>query len=147
MNMNKLLIIFTLAIGIAACKSNDKTEAGKSGNDNTVIDSAATTSIAWLDSTFIDLGKIKQGAEVEVTFRFKNTGDKPLVIKDVRAGCGCTVPEKPTEPFSPDEEGKIKAKFSSIGQQIGEHIKNVTVVANTNPESTFILHFRVEVTE
>jgi hypothetical protein len=145
--MKKLVIICAVILGIAACKSNDKKDSDKNGNANVAIDSAATTSISWLDSTFIDIGKIKQGAEVEVTFRFKNIGNKPLVIKDVRAGCGCTIPEKPSEPFSPGQEGKIKAKFNSQGQSISEHIKNVTVVANTSPESTFILHFRVEVTE
>lgn len=145
--MNKLIITLAVALTIAACNSNDKTNAETNGNDTSTIDSAATTSIAWLDSTYLDMGKLKKGAEVEVTFRFKNTGNKPLVIKDVKAGCGCTVPEKPTEPFLPGKEGHIKAKFNSAGQSISEHVKNVTVVANTSPESTFILNFRVEVTE
>ena len=143
--MRKILAILAVIFFVAACKSNDNNDSEK--NTATVIDSAATTSIHWLDSTFIDMGKIKKGSEVEVTFRFKNTGDKPLVIKDVKAGCGCTVPEKPTEPFSPGKEGTIKAKFNSVGQSLGEHMKNVTVYANTSPEPAFILHFRVEITE
>lgn len=145
--MNKLLLILALFIGFTACNSDDKTNAETSNNDMSTIDPEATTSIAWLDSTYLDMGTLKKGGEVEVTFRFKNNGNKPLVIKDVKAGCGCTIPEKPTEPFAPGKEGTIKAKFNSQGQNLGEHRKNVTVIANTEPESSFILYFRVEITE
>jgi hypothetical protein len=93
------------------------------------------------------MGKLKKGGEVEVTYRFKNAGDRPLIIKSVNPGCGCTVADKPTEPISPGEESKIKAKFDSRGQHLGENMKTLTVTANTIPENTFVLSFRVEIIE
>ena len=89
---------------------------------------------------------MKEGEVLEVSFRFINTGDKNLIISDVRPGCGCTDPVKPEEPIAPGKEGVIKAKFNSKGQHIGEARKNITVTANTKPSPTTVLNFRAEVT-
>ena len=40
-----------------------------------------------------NFGTIKEGLIAEYTFKFKNTGDQPLILKDVRPSCGCTTPE------------------------------------------------------
>lgn len=147
--MKKVLLILSIAVAIVACKSEDKksSEAPKISQEelNKIVnDTASFTSITWLDSTYLDLGKVKEGKMVEVAFRFKNSGDKPLVISNVSASCGCTVPEKPEQAFAPGEEGSIKAKFDSQGRK-GENLKHVTVIANTNPTSSHNLDFRVEV--
>src|SRR5690606_6253683 len=49
-----------------------------------------------------DFGKIKQNVPVTYYFEIKNTSDKPIVIENASASCGCTVPEKPqlAEAFS-----------------------------------------------
>jgi hypothetical protein len=101
------------------------------------------TKIEWLDGTNKDFGKITEGKKLDVVFRFKNTGDKPLVVSDVTASCGCTVPEKPSKPFAPGETGEIKAAFDSNGKP-GAQSKNVNVFANTDPQMTTLV-FRVEV--
>ena len=115
--------------------------------DQAAKDSANFTTIEWLDSTVKDLGKIKEGQVVEVSYRFKNTGDKPLIIAVVTASCGCTVPEKPEKPIAPGQEDVIKAKFDSKGRPKGEARKDVFVTANTKPESSMQLSFKVEITE
>ena len=140
-----------LASAIIACNTADKksevkvlTEEDKKKAES---DSSSYTTIAWLDSTVIKLGNIKKGEVVEVAFRFKNTGDKQLVITNVIAGCGCTVPEKPEQPYAPGEEGVIKAKFDSKNQHAGLQSKYVTVDANTKPNAKHQLNFTVEITE
>ncbi len=148
--MKKLLFILLSVISIAACKSDDKKEPAllkKELKGTAMTDTANFTSIQWLDSTFLDLGKIKKGETVEVSFRFKNSGNKQLVIADVSAGCGCTIPEKPEQPFAPGEEGIIKAKFESGNQSPGSHQKPVYVTANTNSPNPIILNFKVDITE
>jgi hypothetical protein len=57
------------------------------------------------------LPKIKEGEIVEVTYRFKNTGNMPLVVDNVSASCGCTVPEKPEEPIMPGKRRIDKSKI------------------------------------
>lgn len=149
--MKKIFFVLIAATGFVACKTDDKKVKDSpvlspEQKAAAISDSSNFSSIQWLDSTFLDLGKVKKGAVVEVTFRFKNSGSKQLVIADVQAGCGCTVPEKPEKPFAPGEEGVIKAKFDSGSQSVGEHRKHVTVTSNTNPGFTQ-LDFRVEVVE
>ncbi len=145
----KKVIIILLTAGLFACQASDKNqvkELTQAEKDIAAKDSANFTSIQWLDSTFQDLGKVKEGQVVEVSYRFKNAGTKNLVIANVSASCGCTVPEKPEKPIAPGEEGVIKAKFDSKGRPKGENRKDVFVIANT-PEHSSQLSFKVEITE
>jgi hypothetical protein len=149
--MKRTVILAMAFLAFYGCKTNDKktAEGGMPVEEKTkaLKDSANFTTIEWLDSTFKDLGKVVQGQQVEVSYRFKNTGDKNLIITDVTASCGCTVPEKPQKPYAPGEEGVIKAKFDSNGRPVGEARKEVYVTANTRPSVSQSLSFRVEITK
>ena len=47
-----------------------------------------------------DFGTIQEAkGPVSCTFEFTNTGDKPLLIIDATASCGCTRPEYPSTSF------------------------------------------------
>lgn len=146
--MKKIVLFICMAAALGACQTADKktshvlTEEEK---NKAASDSVNFTTIEWLDSTYHDMGKVKEGAIVEVSFKFRNSGNKNLVIESVTAGCGCTVPEKPEQAFSPGEEGVIKAKFDSKGR-VGTANKYVTVKANTKPQTDHTLDFKVEVT-
>ncbi|MEY4627921.1 MAG: hypothetical protein RLZZ595_247 [Bacteroidota bacterium] len=100
------------------------------------------TSISFKDS-IIHKGKIEEGVMMDVEFEFTNTGTEMLVIKNVSASCGCTIPEKPEEPIAPGQTGKIKATFDSRGRA-GLNQKVITVTANTK-ETIHTLIFDVEV--
>lgn len=138
--MKKLFIFLIASTALFACQSTDKKPTVETKTAN---EPAELTSIQWLDSTTINLGKIKEGQVVEVSYRFKNSGDKNLVIESVKAGCGCTVPERPEKPIAPGEEDIIKAKFDSHGKP-GHQQKAITVTANT-PEKNQVLTFSVDV--
>jgi hypothetical protein len=60
-----------------------------------------------------DFGKIKQGVPVTYFFEIKNTGDKPIVVENASASCGCTIPEKPEKPIAPGATGKLKVQYSA----------------------------------
>jgi hypothetical protein len=142
-----ILLAFT---ALVACKDSDNKKTGAQLTpgemSQSLNDTVNYTSIEWIDSTHQDLGKVKEGTIVEVNYHFRNSGTKPLIVADVTAGCGCTIPEKPVEPIAPGKEEIIKAKFNSKGQHQGEHIKNIMVISNSNPRPA-ILTFRVEVTQ
>ncbi|RDB04964.1 DUF1573 domain-containing protein [Runella aurantiaca] len=91
----------------------------------------------------VDFGSLKEGAQVEHTFKFKNVGDFPLIINNVSASCGCTIPEWPRQPIGPGDEGAILVRFNSKGKQ-GQQFKTVTIFANTNPATTDI-QFKADV--
>jgi hypothetical protein len=100
------------------------------------------TSVSFKDS-ILHKGKIKEGEMLTVEFEFTNTGTEMLIIKNVTASCGCTIPEKPEEPIAPGNTAKIKATFDSRGRA-GMNQKVITVVANTK-ETIHTLIFDVDV--
>ena len=95
------------------------------------------------ETTEHDFGAITEGDVVEFTYNFKNTGEAPLIIQDVKGSCGCTVPEWTKEPVPVGGSGFIKAKFDSKGKHDQQN-KTVTIFANTYPPQT-ILHFKAVV--
>ena len=148
--MKKLLIVFAVSAFFASCGETDTADEkniSTEQRDEAKQDSANYTSIRWDDSTFIDLGKVEKGRMIEINFPFTNTGDKNLIITNVSAGCGCTIPEVPKEPFAPGKSGTIKARFDSKSQPAAVHNKEVFVSANTSPNTQHRLTFRVEVIE
>jgi hypothetical protein len=108
-------------------------------------DSTSLTTIEWLDPTEKEVGQLAGGKETEITWRFRNSGDRPLYIDHVGATCGCTIPEKPDQPFAPGEIGTIRAKFNGSGS--GFILKQVYVTANTKPDREHTLVFKGEVIE
>lgn len=156
--MKRSLILLAAAVSFAACNTTDKKTGANNGNPSDTAgkltpeqiakasaDSANYTTIQWLDSTTLNLGKLKKNQEVEVSYRFKNAGDKVLVVESVSAGCGCTIPEKPEKPIGPGEEGVIKAKFNGSGN--GTISKFITVIANTKPDRSHTLTFTGDIQE
>ena len=142
--MKKTGLIFLLAIGFIACQNADQQSQAGSERQGNTPDSASFTTIQWLDSTELNLGKVNEGQILEVAYHFKNTGTRNLVIENVQAGCGCTVAEKPEKPFAPGEEGVIRAKFDSK-DRVGPNHKNIMVRANT-AQRDYTLLFTVDVT-
>ena len=83
-----------------------------------------------------DFGNIKEeNGPVSCTFEFTNTGNKPLLIIDATASCGCTRPEFPTKPIKPGKKGKIKVTYSPIGRP-GAFKKTVKVRTNGKVSTT-----------
>ena len=60
-----------------------------------------------------DFGKIKQGEPVTYYFEIKNIGNKPLVVENSWASCGCTTPDKITEPIQPGATAKLKVQYNA----------------------------------
>lgn len=77
-----------------------------------------------------DFGQIQEmKGPVTHTFEFTNTGNKPLIIVEAVASCGCTRPEYPTKPIKPGKKGKIKVTYNPIGRP-GGFSKSVRVKTN-----------------
>ena len=129
--MKKLFILavsMSLAMGVASAQTTtDK-------NTKTTKTTAAGPVMTFAESKF-DFGNIKQGDIVEHVFKFKNTGNAPLVIKQVDVTCGCTTPEWPKEPIAPGKSGVIKAVFNSAGK-MGQQNKVITFQSNATNAPT-----------
>lgn len=86
------------------------------------------TNIAISEDTF-DFGVIKKGEVKHHTYEITNTGTNPLIISEVKPGCGCTIPEFTKDPILPGQKGKITLKFESEGFDGVVH-KTAEVFAN-----------------
>lgn len=82
-----------------------------------------------------DFGTINEGDVVSHTFKFKNTGEAPLIIQSARGSCGCTVPSWPKEPIPVGGTAEIMAEYNSKGKS-GMENKMITITANTWPKNT-----------
>ena len=85
----------------------------------------AKTEVAKFKETVFDFGKIKQGVPVTHEFAFTNVSDKPLVIENAIASCGCTTPSWPQAPVGAGKTDKITAGFNAAAP--GAFTKQITV--------------------
>ncbi len=87
-----------------------------------------------------DFGEIEEGKVVEYVFTFKNTGNYPLMLQDIRTTCGCTAPQWTKEPIAPNEEGKIIVRFNTA-HKAGQQRKVITVISNAANSSESLVMF------
>ena len=154
--MKKTLSIIALSIigfGLVSCKkenketqnaeivATDSTAAGTPMTADSAVNPVAapaetaapvsnepSTSIALSESNF-DFGKIKKGDKVEHIYEITNTGKNPLIISEVKPGCGCTAPDFTKEPIMPGKKGKVTLHFDSSSFE-GNVQKYADVFAN-----------------
>ncbi len=73
---------------------------------------------------------------VTCKFKFKNTGDGPLVIHQAIASCGCAVPKYPKNPIKPGETGEITVTYDGTGKFPGYFRKTISLRTNSKNEVT-----------
>jgi len=146
-NMRYFIISIVGISFLASCANNANEKAAVTTAPTqtgvAATDTANFTTIEWAEPVK-SYGKIVEGQKLEVSFAFKNTGDKPLVIYSVKPSCGCTAAEPPKEPIAPGESGEIKGTFDSNGKSGSQH-KSMFVTANTKGKQDHELVFEVEV--
>ncbi len=152
--MKKSLVVVCGILFLAACSAGNQKNEGEvvssvaagGENDEAFIKEnakmiakeeadakAAEENVTTLkfDKEFHDFGEIAAGSENKCSFKVTNTGDKPLIIYNVGASCGCTTPKKPEHPILPGKSDVIEVGFKPNGP--GKSEKTVTVQANTEP--------------
>ena len=102
--------------------------------------------ITFKEKSF-DFGDLTQGDKVSHTFQLTNTGTAPLIISNVAATCGCTVPSWPKEPIAPGKTAEIQVSFNSTGKMgkqnsvvriysnASEPIEKVSLISNVIPKT------------
>jgi len=111
----KWLLVFSFLFISALSVNAQSSEAGKQ-------DSIVFTKLEH------DYGTIERGSDGQCEFTFTNKGEKPLILSNVRASCGCTVPEWTREPVAPGKKGKIKIRYNT--RITGAFNKTVIVYSN-----------------
>jgi hypothetical protein len=93
-----------------------------------------------------DFGTIPYKGDGTTGFTFRNTGKEPLILKNVRSSCGCTVPEWPKDPIKKGEKGTIKVKYNT--RITGSFSKSIIVYSNAGETPvTLVIKGKVEPAE
>ena len=136
-NLSLTLIVFFI---ISSC-SNNKTPDKNKQVTTDIVNNPITASGKYDDSTLpkikfdketFDFGVIIQGEKVSHIFKYKNTGGSDLIIREVKASCGCTVVKFSKDPLPPGQEGTVEVVFNSERRKGMQH-KTVFLWANTQP--------------
>ena len=96
-------------------------------------------------NTSHDFGQVFQGQKMTISFNFVNSGEGPLVIHGVHAGCGCTAVEvEKGRPYQPGEKGSVNITFDSANFA-GPVTKIITVMTNQKltPDRTLTIRANV----
>ncbi len=96
------------------------------------------------EKTIHSYGKIKEdGGVVTYKFKFKNSGDQPVIITRVQASCGCTTPDWTRSPVVPGTTGFVSTGFDPINRAgaINKHV----LVYNTATKEPIKLMIKGEV--
>ena len=81
-----------------------------------------------------DFGKIKQGVPVTTYFTITNTTDKPIVIENAWAGCGCTTPEYSKEPIPAGGVSKLKVGYNAAAMGHFDKAVNIKLAGINDPK-------------
>jgi hypothetical protein len=125
--MKKITLIFAMFLFVAF--------AAKAQTSTTTTTKADGPEITFT-SLEHDYGTIPQGANGDCVFNFKNTGNEPLILSDVRKSCGCTTPTWSKEPILPGQKGVINIGYNT--NNVGTFSKTITVISNATNSSVVI---------
>ena len=95
------------------------------------------------NGTTIDYGTIDKGSDPIRKFTFTNTGNEPLIIKNAKGSCGCTVPTYPKEPIMPGESNVIEVRYDT--NRVGAFNKTITLTTNETASETRTLTIKGDV--
>ena len=154
-----ILILAVLAVGFTSCKKDESPdqlvvdeqfEAAAVENqqimsqDALIADaqSKPLTNLV-LSENHWDFKDVKKGESVEHVYEVTNMGENPLIISQVKPGCGCTAPDYTREPIMPGQKGKITLKFDSSNFE-GLQNKQAEVYANVE-KAPIVLTFSANV--
>ncbi|MGG8496213.1 DUF1573 domain-containing protein [Tenacibaculum sp. TC6] len=84
----------------------------------------------------IDYGKVAFNSEGKRTFEFTNIGAEPLLIKEIKSSCGCSVPKKPEKPIMPGKKGFIEIEYDT--KRLGGFSKSLIIISNAKEERKLI---------
>lgn len=104
----------------------------------------ASAQTITFDKTTYDYGQVKPNSDGHRFFTITNTGDKPLILSNVKPSCGCTTPEWSKDPIMPGKSAKIKVGYNTAS--VAPFNKMIEVFSNDPVNSRSVIYIKGEVT-
>ncbi|MBI2516448.1 MAG: DUF1573 domain-containing protein [Opitutae bacterium] len=105
---------------------------------------ANALALDW-QSTTIEARAAPFQTTVEIAFTFKNTGARPVALRDIQSNCDCLTATSDKPVYQPGETGRIDATFT-VGDRFGLYERSISIVTDDAP-TPIRLHVRIEVPE
>ena len=126
--MKKIILSLALVASFTTINAQSATKieaAQKEVTTNVTID---------FESKVYDYGVIEHNGNGDGEFVFTNNGTEPLLIKNAKGSCGCTVPswrkEDGSSTWNPGESGSIGVKYAT--NRVGKFTKTITLTTNAD---------------
>lgn len=127
-NFNFSFYFLAYCMLILSCDRTKKYQS--QGIDKAYIDTDTNNYANILfDDEEMNFGKIKEGEKVKVIYKFMNSGPSPLIIYDVKLGCGCTSADWRKTPLEVKMRDSLTVIFDSTHKQ-GKQMKSIVVFYN-----------------
>lgn len=84
-----------------------------------------------------NIGTLTQGVPKSATFTVTNNSNIPLILKEVKGGCGCTTTDYSKEPIPPGKTATFKATYDAASE--GDFSKSVKVTTNLENEPILVI--------
>jgi len=145
--MKKLLLSLVLVVGFTAVNaqtkfpaktitSTEKTEVVTKKKVNVPVQEEKANVTIDFESKVVDYGTIEHNADGVRKFVFTNNGTEPLIIKNAKGSCGCTVPTWPKEPIAAGETAEIGVKYAT--NRVGKFTKTITLTTNADKKPVIL---------
>ena len=128
--MRKLLLFLMLVTGFTLVSAQNVI--------TTDVPQTEESSNATIDfvSKVVDYGTIEHNADGARKFVFTNNGTEPLLIKNAKGSCGCTVPTWPREAIAPGATAEIGVKYAT--NRVGKFTKTITLTTNASKKPVIL---------
>lgn len=90
-----------------------------------------------------DFGKVKSGTVLKFSFTVNNEGKQELIIRKVKASCGCTATQPEATHIKKGKSTEINVEFNTRGRRGRQH-KTITVITNDPVNPQIILNVQGE---
>lgn len=101
---------------------------------------SAPAQITFLDSVAFDYGSYTERDTIYHTYRFKNTGDTPFVIKKVDSSCYCLKATYPTDTIAPGGVDSIRVAYDGNGFHPGKVFRTCDIYSNADTVYTLLFY-------
>mgnify|MGYP001450594249 CR=1 FL=1 len=129
--MKRILIVLTLSTLFFTVNGQNKNIQKDQNSSNTAQEATKSANVTIdFESKVIDYGVIEHNSDGARKFVFTNNGTEPLIIKNAKGSCGCTVPTWPREPIAPGETSEIGVKYAT--NRVGKFTKTITLTTNAD---------------
>ena len=128
--MRKLLLSLMLVTGFTLVSAQNVITA-----DLPQTEESSNATIDFV-SKVVDYGTIEHNADGARKFVFTNNGTEPLLIKNAKGSCGCTVPTWPREAIAAGTTAEIGVKYAT--NRVGKFTKTITLTTNASKKPVIL---------